>query len=254
MKILSPIPISSQTYPGLWNMNPTVSLIGSEFHIFGRATSFVLNPRANSRGHSSLSTTHSEKKAIDASRHSVVGNALFSGVLMPTGELVNQQILLPESPPLFFLEDVRAFKFEDQNYLIGTWTNQVLDGQDLVIKQSIAIYSTKDRNCHFLDSPFGLSMKKNWVPMEVVDNKLMVFYSSQPGRVLEINLNTANVKVNSIKSDPTGLDFHGRSQFVRLPNNNFLRVASLRLPIKDFGLVHYSSLLEHGAIDELVSQ
>ena len=128
----------------------------------------------------------------------------------------------------------------------------MLDGHELVIKQSIAIYSTKDRNFYFLDSPFGLSMEKNWVPIEVVDDKLMVFYSSQPGRVLEINLNTAKVKVNSIKSDPAGLNFHGRSQFVKLPNKNFLRVASLRLPIKDFGLVHFSFLLEHGANYEVV--
>jgi hypothetical protein len=89
-------------------------------------------------------------------------------------------------------------------------------------------------------------MEKNWVPIEVLNDKLMVFYSSQPAIVLEINLRTTETRVNSIESHPSKLDFHGRSQFVKLPNGNFLRVASLRLPIKDFGLVHFSFLLEHG--------
>jgi hypothetical protein len=159
--------------------------------------------------------------------------------------LVNQEVLLPESSPPC-LEDVRAFQFEGQDHLIGTWTTQELDGHQFVIQQSMAIYKTEDKSFQFLESPFNLSMEKNWVPIEVLNDKLMVFYSSQPAVVLEINLRTTETRVHSIGSHPSKLDFHGRSQFVKLPNGNFLRVASLRLPIKDFGLVHFSFLLEHG--------
>ena len=213
-------------------MNPTVSTSNSEIRIFGRATSFVFNPRTNSRGHNSLTTTHPETKVPDKGRNSVVRNALFTGLLLPNGELVNQEVLLPESSPPC-LEDVRAFQFEGQDRLIGTWTTQELNGHQFVIKQSMAIYNTENKSFQFLESPFGLSMEKNWVPIEVVNDRLMVFYSSQPARVLEINLRTTEAQVHSIESHPSKLDFHGRSQFVKLPNGSFLRVASLRLPIKD---------------------
>jgi hypothetical protein len=249
--ILKPIPILSKKYPGLWNMNPTVSITDSENRIFCRATSFVFNPRTNSRGHNSLTTTHPETKAPDLTQKSVVRNALFTGVLTPNGELVNQEILLPESSPPC-LEDVRAFQFENQIHLIGTWTTQEFDGHQSIIKQSMAIYSTTNKNFQYLKSPFGLSMEKNWVPIEIVNDKLMVFYSSQPSRVLEIDLRSTETKVHSIRSHPLKLDFHGRSQFVKLPNGNFLRVASLRLPIKDFGLVHFSFLLEHSPEYEII--
>ena len=249
--ILNPTPIISEKYPGLWNINPTVYCSDSETRIFGRATSFVFNPRTNSRGHNSLTTTNPETKAPDVDCNSVVRNALFTGVLMPNGKLANQEILLPESlPPC--LEDVRAFQYEDQVHLIGTWTTQELDGHHFVIKQSIAIFATVTKIFRFLNSPFGLTMEKNWVPIEVIKDKLMVFYSSQPSRVLEIDLRSTETKVRSIRSHPLKIDFHGRSQFVKIPSGNFIRVASLRMPIKDFGLVHFSFLLEHNQEYEVI--
>jgi hypothetical protein len=245
LPILNPTPIVSMKIPGLWNMNPTVSVTNSEVRIFTRATSFVFNPRTNSRGHNSLTTTNPITKCQEDGHHSVVRNALLSGILTSSGELVNEEILIPESPPPTF-EDVRPFKYKDRDHLIGTWTTQVLVDEEPVIRQSIAIYSIDKGVFLFIESPFNLSTEKNWVPIQVVGDKLLVFYSSQPARILEINLLTSGIEVIPISSHASNLNFHGRSQLVKLHNGNFLRVASMRLPLKDFGLVHFSFFVEHG--------
>jgi hypothetical protein len=75
--------------------------------------------------------------------------------------------------------------------------------------------------------------------------KLFVFYSSQPARVLEIDLVTSKVNPISISGHPSKLNFHGRTQFIKLQNGNFLRIASSRFPLKDFGSVHFSFIVEH---------
>ena len=244
LDFIKPIPIIGKMLPGLWNTNPSVTIAGSEIKIFLRATSFVFNPITNSRGHNSLTSTHPETKLQEDKNHSVVRNALLTGILTKSGRLIREEILIPECPPPTF-EDVRPFKYLNREYLIGTWTTQVeVDGK-FVINQSIAIYSLDEKEFHFLESPFNFTMEKNWVPIEVLGDNLFVFYSSQPARVLEINLISFIVKITSIESHESGLNLHGRSQFVKMPNGNFLRVASARLPVRDFGLIHFSFLVEH---------
>ena len=242
--LVDPKPIQSMKIPGLWNMNPSVSVNGSEVRVFTRATSFVFNPKTNSRGHNSLTTTDAETKKVQIDNHSIVRNALLTGLLTKTGVLVQEEVLLPESPPPTF-EDVRPFIYKNKVHLIGTWTTQITVGTKSVITQSIAIYSIEEKRFSFLASPFDLAMEKNWVPIEVVGDKLMAFYSSQPARVLEIDLISSKVHLISINEHPSKLNFHGRSQFIRLPSGNFLRIASSRYPIKDFGSVHFSFLVEH---------
>ena len=243
--VLTPIVIKTVKYSGLWNMNPSVSFSGEEIKIYGRATSWVFNPKTNSRGHNSLSTTQPNSPLLETGSHSVVRNQLFSGYLLDSGELSNQIVVLEESAPPCF-EDARAFKYKGEDYLIGTWTTQINEFDKSVIKQSMAIYSVYKNTFTLLKSPFLKSTEKNWVPIEVVGDTLIVFYSSQPARILKINLESHHVQVHDLQTHNLGLDFHGRSQLVKLDNSNFLRVASLRLPIKDFGLVHFSFLVEHG--------
>lgn len=241
---LKATPIKSKIYPGLWNTNPTISIQGDQIKIFLRATNMVFNPVTNSRGHNSLTTTHPITLELENGLHSVVRNALISGFLNSDGILSEQSVVLPESEPPCF-EDARAFSYSDKEYLIGTWTTQVNMSGELVIRQSISIYSISEGLFFHLNSPFGLSMEKNWVPIEIRDDCLIVFYSSQPAYILRIDLKDFSTKLVSIGKHPFGINFHGRSQFIKLPNDNFLRVASVRLPVKDFGLIHFSFLVEH---------
>ena len=241
---LEGVQISSKKYPGLWNTNPTISVLNDEITIYLRATSWVFNPKTNSRGHNSLSTTDPKTYALQSESHSVVRNALIRAKLEMNGGLLHQELILKESEPPS-LEDVRSFQYHGQEYLIGTWTNQIMENGQQVIRQSIAIYSVAEDSFKFLESPFGLPMEKNWIPIEVIGNRLIVFYSSQPAQILEVDLESDYSRLSKISSHPLGLNFHGRSQFIKLTNGNFLRVASLRLPIKDFGLIHFSFLIEH---------
>ena len=245
LKLIETKKINSTNYPGLLNMNPTVISLKNKILLFGRATSFVFSPITNLRGHNYFRTSDSSTGVFDVGVPRLVRNLLFSGYLNSEGDLFDQKIELEESlPPCF--EDARAFLWGSRICLIGTWTTAEFDqGNAPVIKQSISIYFEDTKDFLHLKSPFNQTTEKNWIPIEVIGNHLFVLYSSSPFIILKIDLNTGGFSAESNKSLPNQINFHGRSQFLKLKNGNFIRVASKRFPLAKFGLVHFSFIIEH---------
>lgn len=212
----------------LWNLNPTISL---NSNIFFRQTTGAFFPRAGLDGNPLIENASKQFK-----------NATFKGILSSNLEVGCIEEVLPlKSAPC--LEDLRVISEGEREYLVGTL---VTSSSPKPWKSSVAIYDLQEQRTISLKSPVGYSIEKNWVPIEVSNGLAKILYSSNPFQVIEVDLNTG-VQRNSNPVEQSKSNLSGGSQFLKLKDGGYLRVARRRFAVFNRGRIHLSYLVLHDA-------
>ena len=219
----------SITPPGsLWNLNPTIS---SNSNIYYRQTTGAFFPIAGLDGNPQIENVSKEFK-----------NATFKASISPNFEVEQITEVLPLSGDPC-LEDLRVISEGEKEYLVGTL---VTSSSPKPWKSTVAIYDVQKHRTISLVSPFGYQIEKNWVPIDVSNGLVRILYSSNPLQVIEMDLNTG-VQRNLIPVKQSKSNLSGGSQFVKLNNGEYLRVARKRFAVFNRGRIHLSYLVIHDA-------
>ncbi len=214
----------------LWNLNPTISQTG-KLEIYYRKTTGALFPKAKLNGISRIDNPTKEFK-----------NAVMRIELAEDMSITKQEtvIELMGSP---CLEDVRAITYHDRTLLVGTL---VLTSSPNPWSSTVAVYDTLTKVTLQLKSPNNRRIEKNWVPIEINGNILRLLYSSSPTHIIEVDLISGEQKSSILDITKTSeKPLNGGSQFVKLNDGSYLRVARKRFSVIGMGRIHLSYFVHH---------
>ena len=220
------IDISIKPPDGLWNLNPTVS---GNSNVYFRQTTGAFFPQAGLDGNPLLENVSQEFK-----------NAIFRGRISSNLEIDSVFEVLPLTG-VPCLEDVRVVSERERDYLVGTL---VTSSRPNPWKSSVAIYDIGKRRTIVLKSPLNNSIEKNWVPIEVSNGWLKILYSSNQLQIIDVDLDTGH-QSNSVPISQSKTVLNGGSQFLKLHDGRYLRVARKRFAVIYRGRVHLSYLVLH---------
>ena len=213
--------------------NPTVCVDGNELRFFTRITNVSNIPEANIFG--------SLKK-----RGALFGtvNGIAELKLDKDYNVIHyEELIEPTGVPNF--EDPKAFLIGDQVALFCNFITKEPSGKDRTFVCTNAIIELNSKKVTVLDSPFSKNIEKNWIPIDVTNGNLRMFYSCNPLTLLNVNLKDGLVST-SILDQESENDFHGGSQLVRLTDDLLVRVVRRKMQMKKTGMVAISYLMFHG--------
>jgi hypothetical protein len=212
--------------------NPTVCADGNELRFFTRITNVSNIPEANIFG--------SLKK-----RGALFGtvNGIAELKLDEDYNVVNyEEIIKPTGVPNF--EDPKAFLFGNQVALFCNFITKEPSGKDRTFICANAIIELNSKKVTVLDSPFSKNIEKNWIPIDVTNKNLRMFYSCNPLTLLNVNLEDGLVSTSVLDQESEN-EFHGGSQLVRLTDDLLVRVVRRKMQMKKTGMVAISYLMFH---------
>jgi hypothetical protein len=222
-----------KTDTGLWQLNPSVAQKDNRIFLVWRETNGAFSSKANLFGQ-----MHLDKRGNETV------NKVFFGELLGNGEVLNVK-LLADSGQGLSLEDPRIFVSEKDLWIIATKLTSIKGLNGTKWSSTICLLSIPGL-CRFdLVSPFEKNIEKNWVPAEVKQDRISVLYSSYPATSLSVDLTTGFQSLPTISKDRYKRRFNGGSQFVKLNNGDFIRVARRRVPFFLRGYCHISYLILH---------
>ena len=215
-------PINPQ--PSKFYINPAVIYQDSQLYVYFRETNLSIRPSANSMGQM--------KKLQSESR---LGNSVMRGTLSDSFQILSQELVVSETDPTP-LEDVRAFNVGKETYLIGT--HVILDNaaKDKLISTRICVRSSS--GSRILNSPVSKKFEKNWVPIRLFGDVLELLHSTNPCRVISLNLSTGTQTCSVTTVGELPLKLSGGTPYLRLQDGSYLRVARRRYPLFNRGYVH----------------
>lgn len=214
----------------LWNLNPTITQTG-KLEIYYRKTTGALFPEAKLNGISRVDNPSKDFK------NAVMRLELADDMSMTKQETV---IDLMGSP---CLEDVRAIEFQERTLLVGTL---VLTSSPDPWSSTVAIYDTITKNMLQLKSPNNRRIEKNWVPIDINGRFLRLMYSSSPIHIIEVDLISGEQKSSILdNTKTTKKPLNGGSQFIKLADGSYLRVARKRFSVIGMGRIHLNYFVHH---------
>jgi hypothetical protein len=142
------------------------------------------------------------------------------------------------------LEDPKAFVLEGQVVLFCNLVIREPNGPDRTFISKNAILTLDSQSVTALESPYFKNIEKNWIPIDVVDGNLRLFYSCNPLTLLKVNLKNGATTVDVIDKDMQ-LDFHGGSQLIRITQDLLVRVVRRKMQMKKLGMIAVSYLMFH---------
>ena len=212
-----------------FSINPTITRNGDLTEFFFRKTNLSVRPNADKFG-------NMEKIQVG----SIIKNALYKGILINKNELSEVELVIPEDAQVA-LEDVRVITFGNQDLLIGTQVRTEFQDSQAKWRTRVAI-QIGDQN-YLLESPVGKNYEKNWVPVSVKNGCLTMLHSNNPTRLVFFDLKDKTQTSEVLADIQTSIPVSGGSQFVALPDLNFVRVARRRFPLFHRGYVHVSFIV-----------
>ncbi len=142
------------------------------------------------------------------------------------------------------LEDPKAFVLEGQVVLFCNLVIREPNGLDRTFISKNAILTLDSQSVDALESPYFKNIEKNWIPIDVVDGTLRLFYSCNPLTLLKVNLKNGATTVDIIDKDMQ-IDFHGGSQLIRITQDLLVRVVRRKMQMKNLGMIAVSYLMFH---------
>lgn len=216
----------------MYAYNPTVCVDGDNLRFFTRITNVSNFPEANIFG---------SLKKRGALFGTVNGIAEFK--LDADCNVTNfKEIVKPTEVPNF--EDPKAFLFGEQVALFCNFIKKEPSGKDRTFVCANAIIELDSKKSIVLQSPFSKNIEKNWIPIDVVNGNLRMFYSCKPLTLLNFNLEDGSLST-TILDQEFEIDFHGGSQLVRLTDELLVRVVRRKMQMKRIGMVAISYLMFH---------
>jgi len=214
----------------LWTLNPTITQ-SDNHQIYYRKTTGALVPVAKLNGVSRIDNPSKEFK-----------NALMRLELSEDLTVTHNETIIDLSGPPC-LEDVRAITFQERVLLVGTL---VLTSSPNPWTSTVAIYDPLKNTTIQLKSPLNRRIEKNWVPIEVEGDILRLLYYSTPLHIIEVDLLSGNQKNTILNSTGTAQKpLNGGSQFVKLEDGSYVRVARKRFAILGMGRIHFNYFVHH---------
>ena len=142
------------------------------------------------------------------------------------------------------LEDPKAFVLEGQVALFCNLITKEPNGYDRTFISKNAIFALDTKNVIALESPYFKNIEKNWIPIDVVDGTIRLFYSCNPLTILKVNLIDCATSVEIIDRN-LQIDFHGGSQLIRINEDLLVRVVRRKMQMKNLGMIAVSYLMFH---------
>lgn len=232
--------VNPESIPGYWQLNPTILKFGEKIYLCWRATNGVFFPVADKLGKMKL-----EKSTPQ------IRNQILIGELDNDFKIMNQR-KIHESVGVPSFEDPRGFDSEDCRFVVGTVVTEEPRHGSGKWKSSVGLLNILTGEISTIDNPKGKQIEKNWAPITFNESSIKLLYSTNPHVVVEINPLSFEVSYSSMSLDSLIPNVSGGSQFVRLPNGDFLRVGRQRCPVEGKGLVHFSYLLLYDASLQLL--
>lgn len=212
--------------------NPTVIYWNNELLCFARISNLSLRPMTNFW-----------EKDISIKPDKDLMNGIVTFTLDSNFRVMSQKILIPLRPIPNF-EDPKVFVHNYQLLLTCNQVMQIPKDRNSKLICKVAIYNQKDGKFLSLNSPTNRNIEKNWIPIPKDGNRIEFIYESLPDTIISFNLNSTSGKV--IKSThKLNQKFHGGSQFLKLDNNLFIRVARRKIRLPKKGLIVISFILAY---------
>ena len=223
-------PISDE----LWFTNPTILDKKGAVHLFARATNRVYSPESDKYG--------AMKRE---ERGSSLLNGVLTGLLDNRGDLSGKEFVIPVTTPPCF-EDPRVITYKDSYILVGTVIEKESDLVNREWKLVTGIYLAAQDRLLKIPSPKGRPLEKNWVPISVDGDSLLLQYMNNPLSIIEIDLISGESNLKIIDEDVKVTSLNGGTQWVDTGQGTYLRVARKRFPMQKLGYIHLSYLVLHG--------
>jgi len=212
--------------------NPTVCVDRDQLRFFTRITNVSNFPEANIFG---------SLKKRGARSGTVNGIAEFK-LDAHCNVIGFEEVVKPTEVPNF--EDPKAFLIGEQVALFCNFIKKEPSGEDRTFVCTNAIIELDSKKLIILESPFSKNIEKNWIPIDVMNGNLRMFYSCNPLTLLKVNLKNGLLST-SILDQGFESDFHGGSQLVRLTDELLVRVVRRKMQMKKIGMVAISYLMFH---------
>jgi hypothetical protein len=226
--------ITGPTSNELWFTNPTIALEKDSVRIFARATNRVYSPKADKYG----AMQRDEKGTT-------LRNGVLSGLLNEEGKLLNHDFVIPVTPPPCF-EDPRVITYKDSYILLGSVIEKESDSVNREWRLVAGLYLAAQSKFLNLPSPIGRSLEKNWVPIRVDGDALLLQYMNNPLSVVEVNLLSGESKFMILDKEIKETSLNGGTQWIDTGQGTYLRIARKRFAMQNLGYVHLSYLVLHG--------
>ena len=226
--------ITGPTSNELWFTNPTIALEKDSVRIFARATNRAYSPKADKYG----AMQRDEKGTT-------LHNGVLTGLLNEEGKLLHQDFVIPvTSPPCF--EDPRVITYKDSYILLGTVIEKESDSVNREWRLVAGLYLAAQSKFLNLPSPIGRSLEKNWVPIRIDGDSLLLQYMNNPLSVVEVNLLNGESKFMILDKEIKETSLNGGTQWIDTGQGTYLRIARKRFAMQNLGYVHLSYLVLHG--------
>ena len=225
--------ITGPTSNELWFTNPTIALEKDSVRIFARATNRAYSPKADKYG----AMQRDEKGTT-------LHNGVLTGLLNEEGKLLHQDFVIPvTSPPCF--EDPRVITYKNSYILVGTVIEKESDLVNREWRIVTGIYLAAQDKHLKIPSPKGRPLEKNWVPISVDGDSLLLQYMNDPLSIVKIDLISGESKLEIIDEEVKVTSLNGGTQWVDTGQGTYLRVARKRFPMQKLGYIHLSYLVLH---------
>lgn len=215
-----------------FSYNPTLCMDKGKLRFFTRITNVSNKPEVNIFG---------QLKKRGAKSETFNGIAEFE--LDDCHQVINY-VEIVELAGVPNLEDPKAFVLESQVVLFCNLIVKEPIGVDRTFISKNAIFTLDSKSVNVLESPYFKNIEKNWIPIDVVDETLRLFYSCNPLTILKVNLTDGATSVEIIDRN-LQTDFHGGSQLIRINEDLLVRVVRRKMQMKNLGMIAVSYLMFH---------
>lgn len=216
-----------------FSINPTIKRNGETIEFFFRKTNLSVRPNADKSGNMQKIQTSPTLK-----------NALFKGILIDKNELSDVEQVISEDEEIA-LEDVRVIAHRNQDLLIGTQVRNEFQNSQEKWRTRVVIQIGDQK--YPLESPVGKKYEKNWIPITIKDDSLVMLHSNNPTRLVFFHLRNYTQTSRVLTDTRASISLSGGSQLVLLPDLNYLRVARKRFPLFHRGYVHVSFIISNNS-------